>query len=90
MDLTALRERILSDGLISTELKDGTGVLLNLGGMEILTFNRTGMLILQSVSAGVVDLEEIVSGLVRECDVDRLTAETDAKAFVQLLAAHLE
>jgi hypothetical protein len=89
VNIDELRTKLSSHEVTTMALRDGTGVLVNLSGMEVLTFNETGMFLCQRVAGGAPDVEALASALVEEFEVDRATAMASATAFLQELASAL-
>ncbi|MRR11782.1 PqqD family protein [bacterium] len=89
MRLVELRERLLAEELTTTTLGDGSGVLVDLTGMTVLTFNSSGMLLLKELSGGAREFDALVDALVERFEVERVIASQDAEAFLKKLAAAL-
>lgn len=69
-----------------TTLAGGTGVLVNLEGMEILTFNETGMLIIAGLRESTLPtIEGIVTAITDRFSIDDATAREDVEAFLTRL-----
>lgn len=90
MNLDELRTKLSSHELTTMTLRDGTGVLVNLSGMEVLTFNETGMFLCQRVVAGAADVEALAAALVEDFEVDHAVAMTSATGFLRELATALD
>lgn len=70
-------------------LDDGSGVLLDLDGEQLLTLNSSAMLLIRAIESGVRDAGALAQTLVRSYSVEVATAEADTAAFVERLAAAL-
>jgi hypothetical protein len=80
---------LASQTLSATTLGDGSGVLVDLAGMEVLTFNETGMLIVNQLRHGVSSLDELVAAVTAEFEIDEKTAREHVVQFLDLLASVL-
>lgn len=89
MNIDDLRTKLSSHELTTMALRDGTGVLVNLSGMEVLTFNETGMFLCQRIVDGAPDVEALAVALVEEFEVDRAAALASATAFIRELSSVL-
>ncbi|MDX1625619.1 MAG: PqqD family protein [Wenzhouxiangellaceae bacterium] len=75
--------RGLRDGRLSINaLDDGSGVLLDIEGEQLLTLNRTGLLLIQAVEGGADDVAELGAVLTAEFEVEPERAERDAEGFL--------
>jgi hypothetical protein len=88
-DLTALAATLASERYTHTSLADGTGVILDIEGMHVLTLNQTGEFLIAAVLAGAADDAELASRLVAEFEVDAPQAQADVAAFIAEMGAHL-
>lgn len=84
-----LSERLGSGDISMTTLVDGSGALVDIEGMEILTFNGTGMRIVNRLRQGEATLPELVHAILSDFDVDEATATRDAVDFVRRLESAL-
>jgi hypothetical protein len=88
-DLRALAITLASERYTHTSLADGTGVILDIEGMHVLTLNQTGEFLIAAVLAGAADDTELVSRLVAEFEVEVPQAQADVAAFIAEMGAHL-
>ncbi len=88
-DLAAFAAALTSERFTHTSLADGTGVILDIDGMHVLTLNETGEVLVRAVLAGAADEAELVSRLVAEFEVEAPQAREDVGAFVAELDARL-
>jgi hypothetical protein len=88
-DLAALAAALTSEQFTHTALADGTGVILDIEGMLVLTLNETGEALVRAVLGGAANEAELVSRLVAEFDVEAPQAQVDVSAFVAELDARL-
>ena len=84
-DLANLAGSLRSERLTRTALADGTGVILDVDGMHVLTLNETGQFIVERLCDGVERLDGIVAAIVAEFEIDEPTAHADAVAFLDEL-----
>ncbi len=83
--------RLLGTGRYSFgQLADGTGVLLNLEGLTVLSMNRTGMKVISLLREGEIDAERLISEIATPGLVSRDLAKRDLDAFLSRLLASLE
>lgn len=85
-----IREALDSGRLTINSLDDGSGVLLDIDGEQLLTLNRTGMRLVQSIEDGAESFEALRDVLLAQFEVEPERAETDARAFVEEVAEALE
>ena len=71
-------------------LPDGSGVLLEVEGLRVLSLNETGMAVLDAIGNGLTTTDGLVSELVRTFDVDEATARRDLEAFLAGLLRRVE
>ncbi|MCG3194745.1 MAG: hypothetical protein DIJKHBIC_04010 [Thermoanaerobaculia bacterium] len=88
-NLEPLRSLLLSPDVKMTTLRDGSGVLLNLRGGEVLTMNETGMFLVNRLREGVTGAEELVALLEKEFEVEPGVAERDLAVFASQLSTAL-
>ncbi len=82
--------RRLSEGeLCLTEMGDGSGVILDLEGHQVLTLNASGVVLVNAIASGVLGLEDLVSVLRARFHVDRDTAEHDVQEFLEELGGYV-
>jgi hypothetical protein len=82
---TAIDDRRLT----INSLDDGSGVVLDVDGEQMLTANATGILIIQSIAEGRRSLNRIAEQISERFDVESDRARSDAAAFVSKVAAGL-
>ncbi|MGD1148431.1 MAG: PqqD family protein [Thermoanaerobaculaceae bacterium] len=85
-DLAALAATLASERYTHTSLADGTGVILDIEGMHVLTLNKTGEFLIAAVLAGVGDEAELVTRLTTEFDVELPQARADLAEFIAELS----
>lgn len=88
-DLTVLAAKLNSERFTHTHLADGTGVILDIDGMHVLTLNETGEFLIAAVLAGARDGGELADRMVAEFEVDAPQAQADVAAFIAVLRTHL-
>ena len=87
--ITTIRGALESGRLTINALDDGSGVLLDIDGEQLLTLNRTGMRLVQAIDEGASSVEALRDMLVKEFDVEAERAQVDARAFVGEVAEAL-
>jgi len=70
-------------------LEDGSGVVLDVEGEQMLTANTTGIAIVQAINEGDRDAETIARHLAEQFDVAEARASEDVTAFVTRVAGGL-
>lgn len=77
-----------SEDALLTELRDGTGVLLDLGTRFYFTLNRTGVVAWKLLAGGAHDASAIAAGVAaRYPDVDPAAVREDVEALLAELRA---
>jgi len=84
-----IRDALESGRLTINALDDGSGVLLDIDGEQLLTLNRTGMRLVQAIDEGATGVSALRDMLLEEFDVEVDRAEADARAFVAEVAEAL-
>lgn len=84
-----IRDALESGRLTINALDDGSGVLLDIDGEQLLTLNRTGMRLVQAIDEGADSVEALRDMLLEEFEVEADRAEADAQAFVGEVARAL-
>lgn len=84
-----IRDALESGRLTINALDDGSGVLLDIDGEQLLTLNRTGMRLVQAMDDGAASVEALRDTLLKEFEVEAERAEADARAFVEEVAEAL-
>ena len=77
-----------SDRVLLKALADGSGVLLDLDGSQVLSLNDSGMCIVEHIRMGLETAEELVEALTAEFEVDAETARHDIDSL--LVGLHSE
>ena len=67
-------------------LSDGSGVLLDLQGTEVLALNETSETLLTTIESGAVSTAELVARLVARFEVEAEEAARDVETFVSELS----
>ena len=81
-DIARLTEALHDDRLTHTELADGSGVILDIERMVVLSLNRTGMFLVSQLHDGARSEEELADALCTEYGIDRPTAEAHVREFL--------
>ena len=87
--IRTIRDALESGRLTINALDDGSGVLLDIDGEQLLTLNRTGMRLVQSIDDGASTVEALRDMLLEEFEVEADRAEVDARDFVEEVAEAL-
>ena len=77
-----------SDRVLLKALADGSGVLLDLDGSQVLSLNDSGMCIVRHIVGGLETSEQLVEALTSEYEVDAETARRDIDSL--LVGLHSE
>lgn len=88
--LDRIRSALSSGRLTVNPLDDGSGVLLDLDGEQLLTLNASAMHLVHAVEAGARDIDALATALTQRFEVDAERARADAAGFVQRLADALD
>ena len=83
--LNRLAAVLQSKNVTMTTLADGTGVVVDLAGMKLLTVNSTGMLIVRELCNGNDSLHRVAEAIATEFDVDETVAALNAVTFLEEL-----
>ncbi|MGY6553174.1 MAG: PqqD family protein [Wenzhouxiangella sp.] len=84
-----IAQALESSRLSITALDDGSGVVLDAVGEQLLSMNATGLTIMRAIANGAHDTNALVDHLAARFAVDRQTAEADVTPFVERVAATL-
>lgn len=84
-----LKPLLESDQLTFTAMADGTAVLLDLDGHQVLSLNTTGALIVRELYAGAANAHDLAAHVMKAFDIDQATAERDVAEFLTQLRALL-
>ena len=88
-DLARIGALLQSDRLTRTALADGSGVILDVDGMSVLSLNGTGQFIVAALAEGMDDRRDLVRRIVAEFEVDEDTAAADLDEFLNELTGVL-
>jgi len=88
--IALLEDALCSGRLTINALDDGSGVLLDIEGEQLLTLNGTGMHLVRSIESGARGVDELVTALTSGFDVDSARARADTQAFLARLAQALD
>lgn len=84
-----IRQALDSGRLTINALDDGSGVLLDVDGEQLMTLNATGMALVRGIDGGAEDVESLGRLLSDAFEVETQRAEADASAFVVEIAGAL-
>ncbi len=85
MNLEAIKQKLRDPTLSITRLADDTGVILDIDGHQVLSFNDVGMEILELLRDTDNSFGEIIMAITNEFEIDQETAEGDTKSFLNKL-----
>lgn len=90
IDLATLTSRLRSPDVTMTTLSDGSGILVDLTGMEILRFNPTGTLIVSTLREGdPEEADELAKVVAERFNADIATVKRDVLKFLGVLTGVL-
>lgn len=84
-NLERLSELMRSDKVTRTTLVDDTGVILHLDSLQVLTLNETGMFLVERLGEGMSSVQQLITALSEEFEVDEATAREDIESFLDEL-----
>lgn len=85
-NINNLKLAISSPSLTITKLSDGTSVLLDIEGNQVLSFNQTGAYIIDCLYNDMDSIEDISSALSSEFDISPDEAKRDIQDFISELS----
>ncbi len=74
-----------SERLSYSSLSDGSGVILDMNGLQVLTLNPTGAVLIDAIRSGVIDETNLVRRITSEFNVDEARAQADIASFLDQL-----
>ena len=87
--LAGIARALRSGRFAMTRLGDGSGVLLDIEGNQVLSLNETGMFLLDAIAAGTAGEDALLSAMLGAFDVDETTARADLDRFLAELRERL-
>ncbi len=81
-----LVDALASQRLTINHLDDGSGVLLDVEGEQLLTLNCSALALIEALRDGARSEHDLATSLTRRFDVSAGRAREDAKAFVDNMA----
>ena len=84
-----LRTYLREQGIALTELADGTSVLLDISGHQVLSLNATGTLLVHHLLEAGTNGDALVDKLTDEFHIDREQANADVSEFLSNLSKTL-
>lgn len=87
--ISAIQEKLQQNVCSVSKLVDGSGVILDVSGHQVLTLNEAGMVLVESLQHGVDDQQQLVDKLSEVFEVEPEQANRDVAAFLALLAGSL-
>jgi Coenzyme PQQ synthesis protein D (PqqD) len=68
--------------LAETKLEDGSGVLLDIEGHQVLSLNEAGMFLVSVLRDGTASTQALVQRLMEQFEVDNALAVNDVEGFL--------
>ncbi len=90
MAVEVVREALCSGRLTINPLDDGSGVVLDVDGEQLLTMNPTGLQIMTAIDAGAESIDEITSAITGQFEVGPDQARSDGEEFIRKVASVLQ
>ncbi len=90
MTVEVVREALRSGRLTINPLDDGSGVVLDVDGEQLLTMNVTGLHIMTAIDEGAESIDEVTVAITRHFEVGPEQARGDGKAFIEKVAGVLQ
>jgi hypothetical protein len=87
--LIQLSRKLRDPGLGETVLPDGSGVLLDIDGNQVLSLSKTGLFLVHELKGGTTRVDELCERLTEAYRVDPDTARKDTVAFLSKLGEAL-
>ncbi len=87
--LSGFSRRLRNGELCLTELGDGSGVILDLDGHQVLTLNASGVVLVNAIASGTLAIDDLVKILREHFDVDEIVAERDVQGFLEELGGYV-
>ncbi len=88
--LQVVREAFAGGRLTVNSLEDGSGVVLDVEGEQLMTMNRTGLAVVQLIADGADDMEMIIGNVVSTFEVSPARASHDTEEFIDRMAKVLQ
>lgn len=80
-----LRERLLSEDLTVSDLGELGGVLLDVEGNQVLSFNEVGMTLIKLIRDDGYSPQDLPGYVVERYGIDAQTAQQDVEQFMSKL-----
>lgn len=90
MDLARAARRLTESSMTFTRLADGSGVLLDIEGRNVFSFNPTAMDALEQLLQGDESMDSLAAGIVDRYEVSQRQAVADLERFFQRLLELLD
>lgn len=87
--LQDLANRLNDPELGRTELPDGTSIILDISGHQVLSLSQTGTFVAQEIRNGATSVDDLADRLTAHYEVDAETARRDSLKFVEDLSKAL-
>ena len=88
-DIEKIGAALTSGRLSINRLDDGSGVVLDVEREQLVSMNRTGLMIIQAIADGARGEAAIAAWLSQQFSIDLSRARHDLTAFTQRLATAL-
>jgi len=84
-DLLQFVRDMQADKYSYTVLADGTAVLMDIENLQVLSLNKTGSVLVQSLRNGETNTDSLAEIIAGEFSIDRETARSDTISFLEAL-----
>lgn len=88
-DISKISQALSSERLTINRLDDGSGVVLDVQREQLVSMNRTGLMIIEAIAAGASGEAEIAEHLGQSFRIPLERAEQDVRRFTRQLAGAL-
>ena len=75
--IESLAVRLESDRYSRRTLSDGTGIVIDVEALQVMSLNRSGMFLLDAIADGTTDADRLRERLTERYEVDDATAARD-------------
>ncbi len=90
MSLETLREGLSQGRLTISALDDGSGVVLDVEGEQLLEMNATGLAIMQAIADGADDETDVADLVARQFEAPAEQVLADVRTFIHGVGAAID
>ncbi len=87
--LERIADRLADQSLGCTWLEDGTGVILDVESMQVLSLNSTGAFLVRTIGGGCTDVQALIQSLQERYAVEPARAGEDVRRFLDTFGRYL-